>query len=246
MWKCSVWSKALTCPATVLQRGEDEFVTGNCDRAKRIASTNVFRPALAIVEDVIMQVVPEEERFLAPKMELLKRSSNLHRVEPGTHQCREYVNEEGCRHLIFTTKYQLQLLSQTRGWYMFMDGTFKVVLDVLKLRRQLLSIHGFVRRDGREQQFILAFILISSRREEDYVKVLEGILSALPAPPALETFMIDFEQGKPSNAPFQTSPSRDVVFTGPKQSGGASRTSIHEERSNASIHQQMMVLPSPP
>ena len=48
-------------------------------------------------------------------------------VEPGTHQCREDVNEEGCRHLIFTTKYQLQLLSQTRGWYMFMDGMFKVI-----------------------------------------------------------------------------------------------------------------------
>ena len=28
-----MWSKAMTCPATVLQRGEDEFVTGNCDQA---------------------------------------------------------------------------------------------------------------------------------------------------------------------------------------------------------------------
>ena len=29
---------------------------------------------------------------------------------------------------------------------------------------------------------------------------------------------------KPSNAPFHTSPSRDAVFTEPKQSGGASST----------------------
>ena len=29
---CSVWSKAPTRPATMLQRGEDEFVTGNCEK----------------------------------------------------------------------------------------------------------------------------------------------------------------------------------------------------------------------
>ncbi|XP_055996309.1 uncharacterized protein LOC125645645 isoform X2 [Ostrea edulis] len=60
-----------------------------------------------------------------------------------------------------------------------MDGTFKVVPDFLKPRGHLLSIHGFVRRDGQEQQFLLVF---------------QGILSALPTPPSVEMFMVDFEQ----------------------------------------------------
>ena len=48
-------------------------------QAKALAARDVFRPAMAIVEDVVRRIVPEEEMFLAPKMDLLKRASNLHR-----------------------------------------------------------------------------------------------------------------------------------------------------------------------
>ena len=49
--------------------------------AKALAARDVFRPALVMVEDVVRRVVPEEEMFLAPKMDLLKRASNLHQCK---------------------------------------------------------------------------------------------------------------------------------------------------------------------
>ena len=53
------------------------------------------------------------------------------------------------------------------------DSFFKIVPDFFKPLGQLMSLHGFVRRDGREQQLISAelFALMSSRQEEDYVQV---------------------------------------------------------------------------
>lgn len=166
---------------------------------------------MAIVEDVVMRMIPEEERFLAPKMDLLKRSTNLHRSKVRPTEPRDInfemdlgfissdeflvkdIQGEGFRHIVFATRYQLELLAETKVWYM--DGTFKIVPDFLKPRGQLLSLHGFVRRDGKEQQFPLAFALMSSRQESDYVKVFNAILEALPARPAVEMFMVDFELG---------------------------------------------------
>ena len=46
---------------------------------------------------------------------------------------------------------------------------FQIVPDFLKPRDQLMSLHGFFRRYGREQQFPPLFTLMSSRK--DYVQV---------------------------------------------------------------------------
>ena len=75
-----------------------------------------------------------------------------------------------------------------------------------------MSLHGFVRRDGREQQFPLLFALMSSYyrdilihftvilctfQEDFFLKqVFNAILAALPGRPVVERFMVDFELGK--------------------------------------------------
>ena len=59
--------------------GEFSCYIWDQEQAKALAARDVFRPAMAIVEDVVRRIVPEEEMFLAPKMDLLKRASNLHR-----------------------------------------------------------------------------------------------------------------------------------------------------------------------
>lgn len=109
---------------------------------------------------VIVVIVGNTERFLAPKMDLLKRSTNLHRSKVRPTEPRDInfemdlgfistdeflvkdIQGEGFRHIVFATRYQLELLAETKVWYM--DGTFKIVPDFLKPRGQLLSLHGFV------------------------------------------------------------------------------------------------------
>jgi len=70
------------------------------------------------------------------------------------------------------------------------DGTFKVVREPF---RQLFSVHAFVKRDGQLKQVSLAFVLMTSRRRVDYVRVLQALLDALPQPPAVQTVVSDFE-----------------------------------------------------
>ena len=74
-----------------------------------------------------------------------------------------------------------------------MDGTFKVVGKPFETG-QLASIHGFVKVGEFEKQVPLAFILMSRRRREDYVRVLSSLKGSLPAV-AVESIVMDFEQG---------------------------------------------------
>ena len=60
---------------------------------------------------------------------------------------------------------------------------------------QLMSIHGFVTRDGVSKQVPLLFVLMSRRRCEDYTAVLRR-LSEVLGEVAVEGFVMDFEAGK--------------------------------------------------
>ena len=61
------------------------------------------------------------------------------------------VSRDGQRHLILATNDQLKFLARCRRWYI--DGTFKIVA---KPFYQLLSIHGFLKKDDMMKQVIQA------------------------------------------------------------------------------------------
>jgi len=48
---------------------------------KATAIRDVFRPAMDIVEDLVITEIPEGQRFLAPKLGHLKRQASLHRAK---------------------------------------------------------------------------------------------------------------------------------------------------------------------
>ncbi|KAH3808168.1 hypothetical protein DPMN_136519 [Dreissena polymorpha] len=60
---------------------------------------------------------------------------------------------------------------------------------------QLMSIHGFVRNEEEMKQVPLHFVLMSRRRKEDYVAVLQKVKDVMNNF-SVEGFMIDFEAGK--------------------------------------------------
>ena len=61
------------------------------------------------------------------------------------------MSRDGQRHLILATNDQLKFLARCRRWYI--DGTFKIVA---KPFYQLLSIHGFLKKDDMMKQVIQA------------------------------------------------------------------------------------------
>ena len=48
---------------------------------KEVAQDQVFRPAMNIVEDAILDNVDDESRFLKPKEQLLKRAASRFRAK---------------------------------------------------------------------------------------------------------------------------------------------------------------------
>jgi hypothetical protein len=76
------------------------------------------------------------------------------------------IKFEGMRHLIFVKKDQLELIRESRNW--FIGGTYKMVQHPFV---QLITIHRFVRSGDNSKQVPIVYILLSRRRRSDYIKV---------------------------------------------------------------------------
>nr|XP_033798636.1 uncharacterized protein LOC117359609 [Geotrypetes seraphini] len=88
------------------------------------------------------------------------------------------------RIFIFTTESNLEVLEQHGHW--FMDGTFKVAPHLFV---QVFTIHAFV--DNRALPMV--YVLLNSKREEDYERVLRKLLETRNTLAPL-TILMDFER----------------------------------------------------
>ena len=58
-----------------------------------------------------------------------------------------------------------------------------------------LLIHCFLKKNGELKQVPLVFVLMSSKRKQDYKKVLKKVKNMLPSQPQVEKVVADFEAG---------------------------------------------------
>ena len=84
----------------------------------------------------------------------------------------------GRRHLVFASDKQLELLQQSKTWYI--DGTFKLCRQPFT---QLLTLNAFVKNDDHVKQVPLVFVIMSGQKRRDYRAVLDAVTSILPRPP---------------------------------------------------------------
>ena len=98
------------------------------------------------------------------------------------------VREGAGRHLIFAIDEQIATLRRPHTWYG--DGAFKIAGKPFK---QLYALHAFVRgARGSVKQVPLVFVLMSHRRQEDYVAVLDAVREIAPGAQPTAVVM-DFE-----------------------------------------------------
>ena len=170
------------------------------------AAEDLFRPASAIVDEVLLEQLNEEACPTLPGPERLARAANRFRqaqrpVDPvdlnfsldennlPENFLRGDIDVRGRRHLIFATEEQLATLSRAKRWYV--DGTFKLCRQPFT---QLFTINAFVKQENNAKQVPLVFVLMSGRRKKDYKKVLKLIREILPTPPQVQQVTVDFEK----------------------------------------------------
>ncbi|KAI0220396.1 hypothetical protein LSAT2_028071 [Lamellibrachia satsuma] len=222
IWRCSVRNTNIACKATVKQVG-NTFITGAhshlhppapggavaariCKTIKDEAKDNIFRPASQIVTAVVNKHLGAVPCPNLPGMDYLARNGNYARQKARPRDpvdldfsmqeqhiadgfLQRDIHIDGQRHILLATEKQLSLLQNAKRWYA--DGTFKVVREPFV---QLWSIHAFVRDGDNMKQVPLLFCMMSRRRTNDYVAVLQAILEVLPGTPAVAEIVMDFER----------------------------------------------------
>ena len=155
------------------------------DLVKQIASQDVFRSGPDIADSVMKDLIdPTGPTDALPASTNLACQANWHRrllcpdhptdmdfilqekFIPEDFFRKDVHVKERC-HLVFATKYQLDILSKAKRWYA--DATFKVVREPFS---QLMSIHDFIKVEDNVKQVPLAFALMSGKRRKDYKEVL--------------------------------------------------------------------------
>ncbi|XP_076047284.1 uncharacterized protein LOC143028802 [Oratosquilla oratoria] len=171
---------------------------------KTKAKDNVFKPATAIVTEVLLENIGSAPCPTLPKADNLTRATNRFRQKnrPKDPKDLEFelqndhipveflkgdVKVKDRRHLIFSTNEQLNLLRNAKTWYA--DGTFKLCRDPFK---QLFSINAFVKSGENTKQIPLVFALMSGRRKKDYKAVLKKLKDKLGTV-HVRNLVIDFE-----------------------------------------------------
>ena len=220
-WHCSVRGKHQHCPASVIQRHDGFYpsvehnhpgetglpaVAKVTTAIKRKAADDLFRPAFAIVDEVLLDVMDEQPCATLPRPEHLARAANRLRQSQRPPEPTDLdflisndnvpenflqadVKIRGRRHLMFATAEQLQLLSSAKTWYV--DGTFKLCRAPFT---QLFSINVFVRQGDHAKQVPALFVLMSGRKKSDYKKILKNLLEILPTAPRVHQVTMDFER----------------------------------------------------
>ncbi|XP_068717492.1 uncharacterized protein [Montipora capricornis] len=176
-------------------------------KVKAKASVDIFKPASAIVEEVLLEDLKDVPCLCLPKPEYLARVANRHRQRLRPKDPRDlnfdleqdHIPDGFLRgdlqvrqnrgHLIFATDQQLQHLARAKSWYI--DGTFKLCRHPFN---QLMTVNAFVRSDDHAKQVPLLFVLMSGRKKNDYKKVLKRLLEILPSVPAVRQVTLDFER----------------------------------------------------
>ena len=184
--------------------GVQKLATGR-KKAKLNGLENPFTPASHIVRDTIMNDIGPGDCEALPNFESLVRSINDHRTNqrPKDPKDKNFELEvenipddflledlflNGERHIIFSTKQQLNLLTRAKTW--FVDGTFKFVKPPFT---QLFSIHAFAKSNDELLQIPLVYCLMSRRQTSDYKAVFQAIVASFQSQPKLRRVVLDFE-----------------------------------------------------
>lgn len=110
-------------------------------KVKAKAVEDIFKPASAIVEDVLLEELTDAACPALPKPEYIARAANrlCQKLRPKDPTTLDFEIEDDhipdgflvsdvkvpeCRHLMFATNQQLQYLAQAKTWYV--DGMFKL------------------------------------------------------------------------------------------------------------------------
>ena len=211
------------CKASVIERANGVFQIGSnahnhpaevgaalaasiTAKVKARAVADIFRPASAIVEEVLLEDMEDVPCPCLPRPEYIARAANRHRQRlrpkeptdlnfdldeeniPEGFLCGD-VKVRDRRHLMFATDQQLEYLARAKTWYV--DATFKLCRHPF---HQLLTINAFIRKDDHAKQVPLLFVLMSGRKKSDYRKVLKQLLEILPSAPAVQQITLDFEK----------------------------------------------------